>query len=189
VPQCDARALLQKETGRKVEVLDVPDYMSLVEAVRSDHADIALMSGFPSALAVNTGEVDALTVWEGNDDPVSTCVVLDDSPVKKVENLRDKKIAIAEQASSSGYFMPVYMLHEAGLKQGKDYESVFSGSHDASFAALEQGQVDAACTANILTEMDPPMFAFEKGEWRGVGMSFVKRGGRRRDRFVAPLVA
>ncbi len=163
--------LLEEETGREVEVTDVPDYLSVVEAIRADHVDIGIMSGFPSALAVNTGEGDALLAWEGSDDPVSTCVVLDDSPVQTVEDLAGKTVAFADQASSSGYFMPVYMLHEAGLEQGEDYEAVFSGGHEGSFAALQQGQVDAACTAVMLTEMGAPMFPFADGEWRAVGES------------------
>ncbi|MGV8881409.1 MAG: phosphate/phosphite/phosphonate ABC transporter substrate-binding protein [Rhodoglobus sp.] len=163
--------LLEKETGREVEVTDVPDYLSVVEAIRADHVDIGIMSGFPSALAVNTGEVDALLAWEGSDEPVSTCVVLEDSPIQSVEDLEGKTVAFADPASSSGYFMPVYMLHEAGLEQGTDYESIFAGGHEGSFAALQQGQVDAACTAFVLTEMGAPIFPFEEGEWRAIGES------------------
>ncbi|MBC9942927.1 phosphate/phosphite/phosphonate ABC transporter substrate-binding protein [Leucobacter sp. cx-328] len=163
--------LLAKETGREVKVTDVPDYLSVVEAIRSDHIDIGIMSGFPSALAVGTGKVDALVAFNGDDKPVSTCVVLNDSPIQKIEDFKGKKIAFADQASSSGYFMPVYMLHEAGLEQGVDYDAVFSGGHEGSFAALEQGQVDAACTANVLTQMGEPMFPFKEGEWRGIGQS------------------
>ncbi|MGF9660820.1 phosphate/phosphite/phosphonate ABC transporter substrate-binding protein [Arthrobacter crystallopoietes] len=163
--------LLEAETGREVEITDVPDYLSVVEAIRADHVDIGIMSGFPSALAVNTGEVDALMAWKGSEDPVSTCVVLDGSPVKDLEGLRGKTVAFADQASSSGYFMPVYMLHEAGLEQGKDYEAIFAGGHEGSFAALEQGQVDAACTAIMLTKLGEPMFPFGEGEWRGIGKS------------------
>lgn len=163
--------LLEKETGRPVDVLDVPDYLSVVEAIRSDHVDFGIMSGFPSALAVNTGEVDALMAWKGDNKPVSTCVVLNDSLVKSLADLRGKTVAFADQASSSGYFMPVYMLHEAGLEQGTDYEAIFAGGHEGSFAALEQGQVDAACTAIMLTELGEPMFPFAPGEWRGVGQS------------------
>ncbi|AMB59503.1 phosphate/phosphite/phosphonate ABC transporter substrate-binding protein [Microterricola viridarii] len=163
--------LLEEETGRTVEITDVPDYLSVVEAIRSDHVDIGIMSGFPSALAVNTGEVDALLAWKGSGDPVSTCVVLDDSPIQSVEDFAGKTVAFADQASSSGYFMPVYMLHEAGLEQGKDYTSIFAGGHEGSFAALAQGQVDAACTAFVLTEMGAPMFPFADGEWRAVGES------------------
>ena len=164
-------ALLEEETGRTVEVTDVPDYLSVVEAIRADHVDIGIMSGFPSALAVNTGEVDALLAWAGDDSPVSTCVVLADSPIQEVEDLEGATVAFADQASSSGYFMPVYMLHEAGLEQGTDYEAIFAGGHEGSFAALEQGQVDAACTAIMLTQLGAPYFPFAEGEWRGVGES------------------
>ncbi|MGW0172431.1 phosphate/phosphite/phosphonate ABC transporter substrate-binding protein [Rhodococcus sp. NPDC003322] len=163
--------LLETETGRPVDILDVPDYLSVVEAIRSDHVDFGIMSGFPSALAVNTGEVDALMAWKGSDDPVSTCVVLEGSPVRSLTDLRGKTVAFADQASSSGYFMPVYMLHAAGLEQGSDYKAIFAGGHEGSFAALRQGQVDAACTAIMLTELGAPMFPFADGEWRGVGES------------------
>jgi phosphonate transport system substrate-binding protein len=163
--------LLEAETGREVEVTDVPDYLSVVEAIRGNHVDIGIMSGFPSALAVNTGEVDSLMAWAGSEDPVSTCVVLDGSPVRQLEDLRGKTVAFADPASSSGYFMPVYMLHEAGLTKGEDYEAIFAGGHEGSFAALKQGQVDAACTAVMLTQLGAPMFPFADGEWRGVGES------------------
>lgn len=163
--------LFEEATGREVEVIDVPDYLSVVEAIRADHVDIGIMSGFPSALAVNTGEVDALVAFEGDGKPVSTCVVLNDSPIQEVEDFAGKTVAFADQASSSGYFMPVFMLHEAGLEQGTDYEAIFAGGHEGSFAALQQGQVDGACTANMLTELGAPMFPFADGEWRGVGES------------------
>lgn len=163
--------LFEEATGRQVEVIDVPDYLSVVEAIRADHVDIGIMSGFPSALAVNTGEVDALVAFEGDGKPVSTCVVLNDSPIQEVEDFAGKTVAFADQASSSGYFMPVFMLHEAGLEQGTDYEAIFAGGHEGSFAALQQGQVDGACTANMLTELGAPMFPFADGEWRGVGES------------------
>ncbi|NLG55292.1 MAG: phosphate/phosphite/phosphonate ABC transporter substrate-binding protein [Rhodococcus sp.] len=164
-------ALLKKETGRDVKIVDVPDYLAVVEAIRSDHVDFGIMSGFPSALAVSTGEVDAIMAWKGSDDPVSTCVVLNDSPVQKLEDLKGGKVAFADQASSSGYFMPVYMLHEAGLERDRDYDYVFAGGHEGSFAALSQGQADAACTAVMLTKLGAPMFPFADGEWRGVGES------------------
>ncbi|WP_309064956.1 phosphate/phosphite/phosphonate ABC transporter substrate-binding protein [Microbacterium sp.] len=163
--------LFEEATGRQVEVTDVPDYLSVVEAIRADHVDIGIMSGFPSALAVNTGEVDPLVAFGGDDKPVSTCVVLNDSPIRTLEDFEGKTVAFADQASSSGYFMPVYMLHEAGLEQGEDYEAVFAGGHEGSFAALAQGQADAACTAIMLTELGAPMFPFEDGEWRGIGES------------------
>ncbi len=166
-------ALVEDETGRAVEVVDVPDYTAVVEAIRNHHVDIGFMSGFPSALAVNTGEVDALVAWPGNDDPVSTCLVLDGSPLVSLDDITPETvIAFADPASSSGYFMPVAMLHDAGLAQNDDYTPMFSGGHDMSFIALQEGQVDVACTSTIFPTMTgTPMFPFAEGETRSIGES------------------
>lgn len=167
--------ILEEESGREVEIVDVPDYTAVVEALRNHHVDIGFMSGFPSALAVSTGEVDSLVAWPGSDDPVSTCLVLDDSPLQSVEDIEpDTVVAFADPASSSGYFMPVAMLHDAGLEQDVDYTSTFSGGHDMSFVALKEGQVDVACTSTIMPTMagqGSAMFPFEEGETRSIGES------------------
>ena len=167
--------LVEAETGREVEVVDVPDYTAVVEALRNGHVDIGFMSGFPSALAVNTGEVDALIAWPGNDDPVSTCLVLDGSPLQSLEDIEPETVvAFADPASSSGYFMPTHMLHEAGLEKDVDFTAMFSGGHDMSFIALKEGQVDVACTSTIMPTMagtGSPMFPFEVGETRSIGES------------------
>ena len=166
-------ALLEEETGLEVEVKDVPDYLAVVEAIRAGHADLGLMSGFPSALAVNTGEVDALLAWPGDDSPVSSCIVLQDSPLQSLADITPETVvAFADPASSSGYFMPVYMLDKAGLTQDEDYTSLFSGGHDMSAIALQEGQVDVSCTSTMLTTMPgTDMFPFAEGETRSLGES------------------
>lgn len=167
--------LLAEETGMEVEITDVPSYSAAIEAVRAGHSDIVMMSGFPSALAVNTGEVDALVAWPGTDEPVSTCLLLDDSPLQSLEDITsDTVVAFADPASSSGYFMPVHMLDAAGLTKDEDYTALMSGGHDRSFIALQQGQADVACTSTIFPTMagqGTPMFPFEEGETRSIGES------------------
>ncbi|WP_156761625.1 phosphate/phosphite/phosphonate ABC transporter substrate-binding protein [Microbacterium karelineae] len=168
-------ALLEEATGMIVEITDVPSYSAVIEAVRAGHEDIGIMSGFPSALAVGTGEVDSLVAWPGLDEPVSTCLVLDDSPLRSLEDITpDTTIAFADPASSSGFFMPTHMLDEAGLTAGDDFEELFSGGHDRSFIALQEGQADVACTSTIFPSMaglGDPMFPFEEGETRSIGES------------------
>ncbi|WP_309131434.1 phosphate/phosphite/phosphonate ABC transporter substrate-binding protein [Brevibacterium sp.] len=167
--------LLSEETGREVEIVDVPDYSAVVEALRNHHVDIGMMSGFPSALAVNTGEVDSLIAWPGSQEPVSTCLVLDESPLQSLEDITPETVvAFADPASSSGYFMPVGMLHEAGLEKDKHYTPMMSGGHDMSNVALKEGQVDVSCTSTIFPKragQGDPMFPFEKGETRSIGES------------------
>ncbi|MGH3705833.1 MAG: PhnD/SsuA/transferrin family substrate-binding protein, partial [Agromyces sp.] len=116
-----------------------------------------------------------LVAWPGDDSPVSTCLVLDDSPLQSLEDITPETVvAFADPASSSGYFMPVSMLHDAGLERDADYTPLFSGGHDMSFTALKEGQADVACTSTIFPTMagqGDAMFPFEKGETRSLGES------------------
>lgn len=175
VPVEAIRDLLAEYTGMEVEITEVPNYSAVIEAVRAGHEDIGLMSGFPSALAVNTGEVDALASWPGPDEPGSTCIVLEDSPLETLDDITpDTTIAFADAASSSGFFMPTHMLFEAGKVSGEDFQELFSGGHDRSFMALKEGQADVACTAPLFLEMagqDSPMFPFDHGDVRSIGES------------------
>jgi len=169
-------ALLEETTGMTVEVTDVPNYSAVIEAVRAGHEDIGIMSAFPSALAVNTGEVDSLVAWPGLDEPVSTCLVLADSPLRTLEDITPETvIAFADPNSSSGYYMPTYMLDEVGKHAADgDFEELMSGGHDRSFIALQEGQADVACTSTIFPAMagqDNPMFPFDEGETRSIGES------------------
>ncbi|WP_029088983.1 phosphate/phosphite/phosphonate ABC transporter substrate-binding protein [Brevibacterium album] len=175
-PVEELKALIEEESGMTVEITDVPNYSAVIEAVRAGHEDIGLMSGFPSALAVSTGEVDSLVAWPGTEEPVSSCIVLDDSPLTSLEDITpETTIAFADPASSSGYFMPTHMLDQAGLRADEGaFEELFSGGHDRSFVALQEGQADVACTSTIFTSMagqDDPMFPFEEGETRSIGES------------------
>ena len=175
VPVDTIQELLAEYTGMEVVVTEVPNYSAVIEAVRAGHEDIGVMSGFPSALAVNTGEVDSLVAWPGTDEPVSTCIVLDESPLNTLDDInQDTTVSFADPASSSGFFMPTHMLHEAGKVAGEDFQELFSGGHDRSFMALKEGQADVACTSLIFTEMagqDNPLFPFEEGETRSLGES------------------
>lgn len=146
----------------------IRNYLRAAEAIRSEHADFGLMSGSPSAHAANTVEIDSRVAWEGDENPVSTCVVLERSPMQEVSDLKGATLAFADQASSSGYFMPAWKLDGSGLEANSDYESIFVGCHEGSSVALEQGHVDAACTAFTLTELGEPYFPFEDGGWRAV---------------------
>lgn len=169
------RELLEEHTGYTVEITDVPNYSAVIEAIRGGHEDVGMMSGFPSALAVNTGEVDSLVAWPGDDEPVSQCIVLDESPITSLGDITtDTTIAFADPASSSGFFMPTHMLDQAGLHADEDFQQLFSGGHDRSFLALQNGQADVACTSTIFTAMagqGNPLFPFEEGETRVISES------------------
>ena len=172
-PVLALKELLEAETGREVEIVDVPDYTAVLEAIRNGHVDIGLMSGFSSALAVNTGEIDALVAWPGADEPVSSCYVLADSEIRSLDDITPETVsAFADPASSSGYFMPTHLLHEAGLEADTDYTKMFAGGHDMAALAVQNGQAQVGCTASMFFNMyGSPYFPFKEGDVRVIGES------------------
>ncbi|WP_167047232.1 phosphate/phosphite/phosphonate ABC transporter substrate-binding protein [Salinibacterium sp. ZJ454] len=143
-------AMIEEATGREVEVENPADYMAVVEAVRSGFVDVALMSQFSTALAVENGAVSPILVWESEKRPAAVCLVRADSEIQTIDDFAGHSIAFVDPGSTTGHFMPKSMLTQNGLIDGKDYESTFAGSHDSAILAMVNGSVDMACTASQL---------------------------------------
>ena len=77
-----------------------------------------------------------------------------------VKTWKNKRIALVNKYSYSGYVFPLWDLHESGVKDLKGYfrSVIYSGSMDSSITAVFQGQVDIGCASdrifNELTEKD-----------------------------------
>jgi phosphonate transport system substrate-binding protein len=62
--------------------------------------------------------------------------------IAKVEEIRGKRMAWGDQASTSSHLIPKGVLAKHGLKPG-DYEESFLGKHDAVALNVMRGNVDA----------------------------------------------
>jgi len=71
-------------------------------------------------------------------------VVLADSGIETIEDLRGKRLGFPDPASTSGYLYPMKLLIEAGFDPESDFELMALGSHDAAVIALIKGSIDAA---------------------------------------------
>lgn len=139
--------MIAEATGREVAKEMPADYLGVVEAVRQGHVDVALMSPFSTALAIENGSVDPLVVWKGDDEPASTCYSHPDSDITSIADVAGKQVAFVDPGSTTGYFMPKSLLAENGLVDGEDYQSTFAGGHDSALLAMVNGSVDVACSS------------------------------------------
>ncbi|OFI37669.1 hypothetical protein BIU82_07270 [Arthrobacter sp. SW1] len=179
----DLATMVGEASGRQVKNLQPADYLGVVEAVRNNSVDVAILSQFSAALAYKTGSVDPLMVWPASKEPAAFCLAKKDSGITKPQNLKGRQIAFVDPGSTTGYFMPKALFKKAGLTDGTDYKSTFAGSHDSAVLALANGSVDVACTARqlyptfvekgILKESEITVFA--KTDPIPVGISVVVR--------------
>jgi len=176
----DPNAILQVEkiaqmigsvTGREVRTENPADYMAVVEAVRSGFVDVALMSQFSVALAIETDALSPLIVWEAEQLPASLCLVRSDSSIQTMEDLRGKQIAFVDPGSTTGHFMPRSLLTQSGLEYQVDYQATFAGGHDTAILAMMNKSVDMACTARQLVPIFQDAGLFADGDIRVVGES------------------
>ncbi len=149
-------AYLSTELGTPTEVFLPTTYAAVVEAMRSGHADVAYLSGWPYLTAHREAGAEILVVEERNGSPFyqSQWFVRADGDVESLADLRGRSVAFPSPASTSGYLFPVARLVEEGLLQtGEDPQAffgqvLFAGGYEQALQALAAGSVDAAAAAD-----------------------------------------
>ncbi|QLY27466.1 phosphate/phosphite/phosphonate ABC transporter substrate-binding protein [Bdellovibrio sp. KM01] len=135
---------LQTRLGIPVNMYISKNYAGLVEAMKNKKVDFAFFSSSTYVFAEKQAQAKVLLkkVWH---EPYyySAIIVPASSKIKKLEDLKGKKIAFVDEQSSSGYLYPKMALRNKKIED-KDIKVQFTGNHQASIKALESKEVDAA---------------------------------------------
>lgn len=108
-------------------------------------------------IAAQTGRtIKAIAMRDSDCDLTSVIAVRNDSPIRSIEDLRGKTVAVGASDSPQATLIPLLHLAEAGLEPEKDFSvrlfDVLVGKHGDHIGgerhaakALIEGTVDAAC--------------------------------------------
>ena len=170
-------ALLEKETGRKVEFQQATDYAAVIEGQRSGKIHIAKYGPLSYVLARDTGAGVVAVAAEQKDKGGkpgyhSYGVVKADSPIRTLADLAGKKVCFTDPTSTSGYLYPRAALLDLGIDPETELTTVLAGGHDAAALSAASGQCDAAFAGDVL--VDELLIAkgqLEPGELRKVWTS------------------
>lgn len=136
---------LQAKLSIPVNIYISKNYAGLVEAMKTKKVDFAFFSSSTYVFAEQQAQAKVLlkTVWH---EPFyySVIVTPQKSNIKKLKDLKGKKVAFVDDKSSSGYLYPQVALRKEGLTDKDFKEVVFTGNHQASIQFLEAKKVDAA---------------------------------------------
>jgi phosphonate transport system substrate-binding protein len=136
---------LEQKLGRKVEFTPVTDYAAAVEAVANKQIDLAWFGGFTFVQAQQRsgGKVIPLVQRE-EDTKFRSVFITTNSSIKALPDLKGHTLSFGSQSSTSGHLMPRSYLLAAGVDPDRDLKRVaYSGTHDATVAAVASGKVDA----------------------------------------------
>lgn len=134
---------LQDELNVPINVYISKNYSSLATAMKEKKVDFAFMTAgaFVSSekdlkLQVLLKRVFAEPFY------YSILVTRKDSGLKKLEDIKGKKIALVDPKSGSGYLYPQLLFKKKGWTDKSFKEVKFSGTHSASVKMLENKEVD-----------------------------------------------
>lgn len=150
--------LLSDELEVPVKVHIATNYNTMIEGLKSKKIDIAFISPVSYTLAHDAHAADVLLKSKGYlvDNKGnqthhlvnyyrSQIVVRKDSNINHLKDLKDKRVALQDVESTSGYIYPLASLMEKGIKKS-DIQIQQVKGHDQGLIALLNHDVEAVAT-------------------------------------------
>ena len=134
---------LAKATGKRVEYLPIAKVDDQLKALKAGRLHVAgLNTGAVPAAVYDCGFVPLCTL--GSDDNSfgysMLLIVPAKSAIKDPKDLRGQTIAFKDPDSNSGYKAPIVaLLHEFGLRPGRDYDWYFTYEHENAIRLVAGG--------------------------------------------------
>jgi len=141
--------LLSKKTGLSVKAKVATSYAAAIEAIGANKVDIGWLATFSYVLAKEKYDVDLLLIVSRFGSPTyrGQILVKENSGIKTLNDLKGKRMAFVDPASTSGHIFPKTLLLSKGISPEKFFsKSVFAGSHNAVIFSILKGEVDAGAT-------------------------------------------
>lgn len=141
--------MLQQVTGLHFKTSIATSYAAVIEAMGAGKVDIGWLATFSYVLGKEKYGFDLMLIVVRFGSPFyrGQIVVNAKSGIKNLADLKGKRFAYVDPASTSGHLYPKSLI----LKQGHNPEtffgkSVFAGSHNAVILSVLRGDVDGGAT-------------------------------------------
>jgi phosphonate transport system substrate-binding protein len=137
---------VSQNLGCPVKLIVATSYTAEVEAMRAKKLDLGEFGPLGYVFAHKLANAEPIVAFgDASHNPVTYTAGLwvpKGSPIKTVAQLKGKKVALADPASTSGSLYPKFALTQAGLSASQVHLQ-YAGSHPASLLALTHKKVDA----------------------------------------------
>jgi len=150
---------LSKKTGVTVQFTILSRYGNIVERFNSEKMDGAFFGSFTGALAIKKLGVVPLARpvnMDGSSTYHGYLFARKDSGIKSVKEMKDKKMAFVDKATTAGYLFPLAYLRENGVADTERFfsQTFFAGSHDAAINAVLKRKADLGAAKNTVYDRE-----------------------------------
>lgn len=144
---------LAKELAMDVRIAIMPSYGKICDAFLDGEADAGFFGSFSYVLTrAKVGiEPVARPVWiDGSSTYSGYIFVRKDSGIVSVADMRDRRLALVDRATTAGYIFQRFYLLKHGVEDMDAYfhQVLFAGGHDASAWAVYTGEADVGGAKN-----------------------------------------
>jgi phosphonate transport system substrate-binding protein len=146
---------LSDRLGVVVNFTSLSRYGNIIDHFTAEKMDAAFFGSFTYALAHNQIEVEPLARpvnLDGSSTYHGYIFVRKDSGIRSTEDMKKKRFAFVEKATTAGYLFPLAYFKEKGIDDIHAYlgESFFTGSHDAAILAVLNREADIGAAKNTI---------------------------------------
>lgn len=138
---------MEEALGKKINLVSAPDFMSYVKRTTEGEYDLVLTAPHMGRLAQKRDGWH-LVVMSGQQ-TATVILVRKDSGIQKLEDLRDKKMAVGNWRSVT-YLLAEEALARKGLTLGKDVQLIETATFSNVVQSVFIGEVDAGATPTLL---------------------------------------
>lgn len=151
--------LLGEYLGRKIGVpvrfTILSRYGNILERFEAERMDGAFFGSFTGALAIERLGVVPLARpvnLDGSSTYHAHLFVRRDSGIRTVADMRGKRMAFVDRATTAGYVFPLAWLRENGIAKHQELfsEAYFTGSHDAAIDAVLDRKADVGAAKHSI---------------------------------------
>lgn len=142
---------LQMEVTLKI----LPRYGNVIDNFISTGMDGAFFGSFTYALAHNRLGLEVLArpeSVEGRSTYFGMILTRKDSGILDVKDMKGKRFAFVDKATTAGYLLPLAYFKENGIENYRTYlgETYFTGTHEDAIYDVLRGKADIAAAKNTV---------------------------------------
>lgn len=148
-------AYLSRKVGVNIRLTVLPRYGNIIDNFVSSGMDGAFFGSFTYALAHSKLGVEVLARPEA-EDGTSTyyglIFVRKDSGITEAGDMRGKRFAFVDKATTAGYLLPLAYFKEHGIKDYRSFlgETYFTGTHEDAIYDVLNRRADIGAAKNTV---------------------------------------
>lgn len=146
---------IYRKTGTKITFKVLPRYGNIIDSFKSSGLDGAFFGSFTYTLAHAKVGVEVLArpvALDNTSTYYGMIFVRKDSGIRTVRDMKGKRFAFVDRATTAGYLLPLDYFHHHGISDYNQYlkEAYFTGTHEDAIEDVLNKKADIGAAKNTV---------------------------------------